>query len=154
MVQPSRRIVTQTGATRRIIAYRGYQAVIGVVAVGPYPVALQVAVGVVGEGGGVEGGVLVEAVGGAALGGIGKVPVALRVERVGRGDFAALVADVAEAQVVGGAGKVVCEVGQVPLRVIAVRAGRTVAKGEGGAPGEVVPGVGGQCQQGYGAAFF
>ncbi len=78
-------------------------------------------------------------------------PVALRVERVGRGDFAALVADVAEAQVVVGASKVVCEVGQVPLRVMAVRAGRAVAQAEGGAPGEVVPGVGGQ---GYGAAFF
>lgn len=123
-------------------------------AVGPYPVALQIAVGVVGDGGGVAGGVLVEAVGGADFGGIGQYPVALRVERGGDGDVANLVAGVVEAQVVGSAGEVVREGGKGALRVVGGGAGCAIAQGEGGAPGEVVPGSGGQGSYGDGTAFL
>ena len=59
--------------------------------------------------------VLIEAVDAAG----DKPPVALRVDRIGRDDFAALVADVVEAQVVAGSGEIVRKYGKTPLRVVA-----------------------------------
>ena len=122
-------------------------------AVAPHSIALQIAVGVVSNCIAVDSEVLIKAVDAASLGGIGESPVTLRVDRIDRNNFAGLVADITEAQIVSGSGEIVCKTSKTPLRVIAVRADRAIAQAEGIAPREIVPGVSGQCRQGHGTAF-
>ena len=98
----------------------------------------------------VDSEVLIKAVDAAGLGGIGQPPVTLRVDRIDRNNFAALIADIAEAQIVSGSGEIVREPGKIPLRVIAARAARAITQAEYAAPREIVPGVGGE---GDGSAF-
>ena len=123
-------------------------------AVGPYTIALQIAIGVVSNCIAVDGEILVEAIGIAALRRTAKHPVTLRVGRIDRNNFAALVTDIAEAQIVSGSGEIVCKTSKTPLRVIDARADRAITETECAAPGEIVPGVGGQCRRGYGTAFL
>ncbi|RFC37229.1 MAG: hypothetical protein DID92_2727743293 [Candidatus Nitrotoga sp. SPKER] len=102
----------------------------------------------------INDGVLIETIGTAALGKIGQPPVTLRIERIDRDDFTALVTDIVEAKIVSGSGKIMRKTGKTPLRVIAVRADRAIPPAKGIAPGEIVSGVSSQCHHRHGTAFL
>lgn len=89
--------------------------------------------------------VLVEAVGGVALGAVGiTCPLVAVVGPALPCDFLHLVARVGIRLILCSAGEVVCEGGQCTLRAVAIAGGGAVTQGHCGTPAEVIVGVGGQ----------
>ncbi len=125
---------TPCAIVRQAVARAGFigtdQLVVEVVGVGPYPIPGQVAFGVMSKRstGGCR--VLVEAVGGVALGAVGIArPLVAVVGPALPCDFLHLVAGVGVGLVLCGAGKVVCEGGQCTLGAVGIAGGGAVTQG-------------------------
>ncbi|SFU29809.1 hypothetical protein SAMN05216339_101217 [Nitrosomonas eutropha] len=128
------------------------QLIVKIVAIRPYAVSGQIALGVMREGGPCCCGVLVEAVGGVALGAVGITrPLVQIIGPALACDFLRLVTGVAVGLILRGPCQVVSEAGKCTLGAVGIAGGSTVTQRYRGTTAEVIPGVSGQV---YGAGFL